>query len=227
VWLVWSGADHPQPVAHSGPATPGTPRPRPLGGNDGERVEGMPQRFADHLDPVQGPHGRQNMGGVRPLPSPRFDEATVAAPCEEPVKQERFRRPSQQVAATCAEDRRIEPGVRELQAQDIFPVDTAAYAVGRLAIRQPSSELQQRHQHQPPGRQRGLSVPGKERQKASSVNNASNSSASRRSLCPLGNAAWATRAVSGRRAQSASGEAWYPSTSIHDIFAMPMDRTNT
>jgi hypothetical protein len=76
----------------------------------------MPKRFANHLNAVQGPHGRQNMGGVCPLPTPRLDELTLAAPREQPVKQERLCRSGQQAAATSAQDRGIEPGLRELQA---------------------------------------------------------------------------------------------------------------
>ena len=101
----------------------------------------MPHRFADHLDAVQGPHRGQNMGGVGPLATPRLDQLAVAAPREQRVEEQRLRRPGDEAGAKFTEDRGIEPGIRELQAQDVFPVDAAAHGVGRLAIGEPFGEL--------------------------------------------------------------------------------------
>jgi hypothetical protein len=52
----------------------------PLWDHDAKTIEGMPQCFADHLDPVQGPHNGQNVRGVSPLAPARLDQLTVAAP---------------------------------------------------------------------------------------------------------------------------------------------------
>jgi hypothetical protein len=79
-------------------------------------MQGMPQRVANDLEAVQGPHRRQNMGGVYPLPTPRLDELTVATPDEQHVEEQGLGRPSDQSGATFTEERGIEPGIRELQA---------------------------------------------------------------------------------------------------------------
>jgi hypothetical protein len=57
-----------------------THRAPPLGGDDGERMQGLPPRVAHHLEAVEGPHRREPRGGVRPLPTPRLDELAGAAP---------------------------------------------------------------------------------------------------------------------------------------------------
>ena len=144
---------------------------------------------------------------------------TVAAPREHHVPQERLRRPGQQAAAKFAEDRRIEPGGRELQAQDVLPSYTATSRFRCLAIRPPFSEWQDRHERELPGGA-GPIVRAWERAPARRhPRTTPHSSASRRYLCAWGNAAWATRAVSGGRAQPASAEAWY--TSSNRLLSFP------
>jgi hypothetical protein len=46
-------------------------RSQPLQGNKGETTESVPRRLADHLDPVQGTHRRENMARIGPLEARR------------------------------------------------------------------------------------------------------------------------------------------------------------
>jgi hypothetical protein len=73
----------------------------------------MPQRVADHLAAVQGPHRGEEMGRVGALAAPRVDEVAAAAPREQRLEEQRLRRPGEQAAATCPADRGSDPGIRE------------------------------------------------------------------------------------------------------------------
>ena len=48
-------------------------------------------------------------------------------------------------------DTKVKPGVGELQAQQLLPVNPAPHGIGRLPVREIFRELQQRHQRQLPG----------------------------------------------------------------------------
>jgi hypothetical protein len=78
-----------------------------------------------------------------------FDQPAVAAPRERRVKEEILRRSNNQSRTKLAEDRRIEPRIRELQEQDILPIDATPHGVRRLAIREPFGKLQDRGARQP------------------------------------------------------------------------------
>lgn len=79
-------------------------RVQPRGGCDGERIQRVPQRFADHLDAVEGPHRGEYVGGVRPLPAPRLDELMMAAPREQGIEQQGLRRSRDQPRAKFTQD---------------------------------------------------------------------------------------------------------------------------
>jgi hypothetical protein len=96
---------------------------------------------------------------------PHFNELAAAAPREQRIEEQVLRRPSDQSAAKFAEDRGIEPGISELQAQHIFPVDAAAHGMRGLAIGEPFGELEDGHECQLPGGLCRLPVCGEERQK--------------------------------------------------------------
>ena len=77
---------------------------QPLRGHDGKTIEGVPHRFADHLDAIQGPHGGQNMGGVGALAAPGLDQVAVTAPCEQRVEEQILRCAGHQSGAKFTED---------------------------------------------------------------------------------------------------------------------------
>src|SRR5262245_19029932 len=105
------------------------------------------------------------MCGVRPLPAPRLDELMVTAPREQGLEEQRLRRAGDESAAKFTEDRGVESGVCELQAQHVFAVDAAAHGLRRMAIRKPRCELQKRDKRQPSRRPSRLSVRGEQRSK--------------------------------------------------------------
>jgi hypothetical protein len=76
----------------------------PVRGDDGKIIAGVPHRFANHLEAVQGPHGSQNMGGVGALAAPGLDQVAVTAPCEQRVEEHILRRAGNKSGAKCTED---------------------------------------------------------------------------------------------------------------------------
>ena len=114
---VWGlGAGHPQTVAYSGPACQGDSPRAAIQGDHGERIEGVVYCFANHLEAVQGLDCSENMGGPRPLPTPRVHELAVAAPREQGLEEERLRCARDESGAKFTEDRGIKPRIRQLQA---------------------------------------------------------------------------------------------------------------
>jgi len=132
---VWSEAGHLQPVVWSAPSTPGTHCPQPRRGDDGERIQGVAQRFANHLAAVQGPYRRENGCGASPLPAPRGDELMASAPRQQRLEEQGLRCSGNQSGAKCTEDWGIKPWLCPLHAQDVFLVDAAAHRVRGLAVR--------------------------------------------------------------------------------------------
>jgi hypothetical protein len=63
---------------------------QPVGGSDGERVERVAHRLADHLEPVERADLREHVRGVGALPAARLQQPPSAAPVQEPVEQEPF-----------------------------------------------------------------------------------------------------------------------------------------
>jgi hypothetical protein len=138
-----------------------THRAYPRRGANGGRMQGVAPRFADHLEPVQGPYSGANVGGVRALPAPRFDELAAAAPSEQRSEAQGLRCSGKQSGARFTEDRGIEPRICPLQAQDILPVEAATSRVRCLAVRSAFGTLEDCHQPEAPGRTRWLPRGGK------------------------------------------------------------------
>jgi hypothetical protein len=125
----------------------------------------MPQGFADHLEAVAGPYGRQEMGRVRALAPPGLDQLAFAASREPQLEQEGRCRAGDEAGATLAEPRGLAPRVGERQAPNVWPIDATAPGMCRLAVGEPLGELEHGDQRQPPRGARGLSVCREERQK--------------------------------------------------------------
>ncbi len=128
-------------------------------------IEGLPHGFLHDFDAIQCPHRREHMDRVCALASPRVHEVVVAAPREPRVKEERLRSPRTQAGAKLTQNRGIERWVRELQAQDLCPIDAALNDMCRLTIGEPFGEWQERDERQAPGGQGRLSVRGEQCQK--------------------------------------------------------------
>ena len=72
-----------------------------------------------------------------------------------------------ETAAELAENRSVEAGIDELQAESVLPVDATADSLGRPPVGQVLGELEQGHQRQPPRACRRLPARGEEAHKLS------------------------------------------------------------
>jgi hypothetical protein len=68
----------------------------------------------------------------------------------------------EQPSTKLAQDREVEAGIRQIESEQVFPVNPASDGLGRLAITQPLAELHERDQSQPPRRIGGLAKLGVE-----------------------------------------------------------------
>src|SRR5713226_7871635 len=86
--------------------------------------------------------------------SSRFSTRIAARTCVESVRccPRALSRPSarQQAVPEFAQDRKVEPWIRQVETQQILPVDARADCLSRLAIGEVLAELHDRHQRQPP-----------------------------------------------------------------------------
>src|SRR3954449_9279909 len=124
---------------------------QPIRSNGRGRVEGRSQRLGDKLQPIEGANGRQHMRGVGSLPPPRFEDAELSGDLEHPLQQALLRATSQKTISKLAEHAEVKARVRQLEAEQVLPVDPRPDRLSRLSISQALAELHQRDQGQPPG----------------------------------------------------------------------------
>jgi len=124
--------------------------PQPLGGDDGQSVEGMAQGLADTLQAIKGTDSSQHVSRVGALTAPGFEQLALPAALEQRIEQELFRMAVDQACPELAEHGGVEAWIRQLQIQSVLPVDTAAHGVRRLPIREPFGVLHDGHQCQSP-----------------------------------------------------------------------------
>ena len=125
---------------------------QPVWGDDGETVEGVAEGLTDEFQPVEDTDGRQHMRGVGALAATSFEEAALAHPSEEGVKQQAFGLSGDEPGPELTQHGVVEARIGQLQAQGIFPVNAAAHGVSRLAVGQAFGKLQDCRQRQAPGR---------------------------------------------------------------------------
>src|SRR4029434_2360141 len=90
------------------------------------------------------------MRRVGALSSPGCEQAEGTTALQELVEEERFGAPCQETVPEFTQDRKVETRVRQLETQQILPVDARADRLRRLAIGEVLPKLQDRHQRQPP-----------------------------------------------------------------------------
>lgn len=174
-------------------------RPEPRRGHDGGRIQGVAQRFANRLEAVQGSYRGRGRRRIGPLAASGPDQLAVAAPREQGLEEERLRRTRDEVGAKLTEERGIEARVRECQAQHILSVEATPRRACDLAIGEPFRTLQHGHGGEPPRGPSGLAVLGEGGLKGRIPEEGMQCISKRGYRCPLGNAARATRTVSGGR----------------------------
>jgi len=126
--------------------------PQPLRPQFRQGIERVPHRFAHGLQPVEEAHRRQHVGGVGALLAARVQQARLLEALQQDLEQQQFGRARQQPGAELREHGVVEPGVGQVQAQEILPVQARAHRVRRLAVGEVLGVLEDRDQGEAPGR---------------------------------------------------------------------------
>jgi hypothetical protein len=84
------------------------------------------------------------------LLAPRFEESHRPTSLQQLIEQEGFGTTGEEPVAKFTEDGKVEARVRQVQAQEILPIDTGPDRLGGLAISKVLAKLHERHEGQPP-----------------------------------------------------------------------------
>jgi len=90
------------------------------------------------------------MGRVGALRPTGLEEPQHATPLEQLLQQPLFGTARQQTVAELAQDRKVASRIRQVETQQIFPVDARADGLRRLTVRQVLPKLHDGHQREPP-----------------------------------------------------------------------------
>ena len=93
------------------------------------------------------------MGRVAALPAARLEQPARLARLQQFAEQALLGAALEQAGAELAQDRVVEAGIVELEAEQVLPVDAGAHRLGGTPVRQVLAEPQQGDQRQPPRRQ--------------------------------------------------------------------------
>src|SRR3954463_8881066 len=91
------------------------------------------------------------MRGVGSLPPPGLEDAALSGDLEHPLQQALVRAAGQKTISKLAEHAEVKARVRQLEAEQVLPVDPRPDRFSGLPIAQALAELHQRDQGQPPG----------------------------------------------------------------------------
>src|SRR3954466_8377360 len=91
------------------------------------------------------------MRGVGPLPPPGLEDAALSGDLEHPLQQAFVRAAGQKTISKLAEHAEVKARVRQLEAEQVLPVDPRPDRLSGLPIAQALAELHQRDQGQAPG----------------------------------------------------------------------------
>jgi len=91
------------------------------------------------------------MCGVGPLPPPGLEDAELSGDLKHSLQQALLRAAGQKTISKLAEHAEVKARVRQLEAEQVLPVDPRPDRLSRLSIAQALAELHQRDQGQAPG----------------------------------------------------------------------------
>ncbi len=129
------------------------PAPEPPRGDGCQHVQRGPQRLAYALQPAHRLDRREHVGRIRALLAPGLEKPPILALRQQLLEEQVLDAPGQHPGAELAQNREVEAGILQLQAQRVLPIYARAHGVGRLPVREPLGELHHGHQNQPPRRQ--------------------------------------------------------------------------
>ena len=116
---------------------------QPVRGDGRDLVQRRPQRLAQKLEAVERADRGQHVGGVGPLPPARLEQAAGLARLQQLVQEALLGAALEQARAELAQDRVVEAGIVELEAQEVLPVDARPRRLRGLPVGQVLPELQQ------------------------------------------------------------------------------------
>jgi len=123
----------------------------PCWGGHRETIQHVAHSFPNEFQAIQRPNSGQDMGGIRALCTPCFQEVVGFEPLQQRLEEQRLGAPMDETRAEFTQYRGIKPRIGEVQGQRIFPVDPSADGIRGLAVGQAFGELQDQHQRQPCG----------------------------------------------------------------------------
>ena len=122
----------------------------PVGRDRGHRVQRGPEGFCHEFEPVQHADRGEHVRRVGALLAPGGEQAQRTAALQQLVQEQLFGAARQQAVPKFTQDRKVKPRIRQLETQQILPVDARADRLRRLAIGEVLPKLHDRHQRQPP-----------------------------------------------------------------------------
>jgi hypothetical protein len=151
-----------QPGLLDPPAIALVPRQRahslePVRCHCGQRVERGAEGFRDEFEPVEDADRREDVCRVGALLAPGCQQPQRLATLQQLLEEQLFGTAHEQAVPEGTQHGKVETRVRQLETQQILPVDARADRLGRLAIRQVFPKLHDGHQRQPPWGQARLS----------------------------------------------------------------------
>ncbi len=108
-------------------------------------------------------HGGHHVRAVGALRATGLHQPARLEPLQHAVEEEVLGAAGHAAGAELGEHAEVEPRVGQLEPERVLPVDPGAHRVGGLAVAEVLEELEDRHQREPPGRQRRLPAHGEER----------------------------------------------------------------
>lgn len=102
-----------------------------------QHFQRMAQSFPDAFQAVEQPDRGQHMGRISALSPARFHPSLGLELGQHVIQQARFQTALAQPIAIFAQDRIVEPRVRQLLAQGVFPINAPPHRIGGLAVSEP------------------------------------------------------------------------------------------
>lgn len=84
--------------------------------------------------------------GIGSLAPTWLEEIDATGLVKQPLKEELFKITGQEALTEFTEHRRVEAGIGEFQPKHVFPINSGANRVSRLAIGQPFGKLEDQHE---------------------------------------------------------------------------------
>src|SRR5205085_11872070 len=116
----------------------------------GRRRRDGAEGIRSEYGPGERPERGEEMRRVGARLSRGGEQAPGRAAFQQVGEGELFGAASEEAIAEFTQDRKVESRIRQLETQQILPVDARADRLRRLAIRQMLPKLPNRHQRQPP-----------------------------------------------------------------------------